>query len=251
MPMIGSMVLMPSGVARVVTLNPPQQGLNGELEVRGTGVVVAGSSPAVATATGGGTGVVPSLVPTGGLTPEAGYQAQDFISDSSKTDGNGRGSSGGGDGYRPKGPDGEPLSDSEMQALRELQAVDRAVRAEERQHVAAAGGFAGPIQYEYVKGPDGKLYAVGGSVAVSASGASSDEQRERAAKAVAAAAISVQTPSSADINVVQKANSTLGTLDRERRASATQDQGVDLYTAIQSQIRNQQRGLGGALNLVG
>ena len=48
-----------------------------------------------------------------------------------------------------------------------LEAADAGVRTHEAQHFRAAGGLAqGTAEYEYVEGPDGKLYAVAGEVSI-------------------------------------------------------------------------------------
>lgn len=50
--------------------------------------------------------------------------------------------------------------------LRELASRDREVRAHEQAHLAVGGQYAGPVSYSYERGPDGRLYAVGGTVAI-------------------------------------------------------------------------------------
>ena len=58
------------------------------------------------------------------------------------------------------------LSTNEQDQIRRLRQRDAAVRAEEMSHKALAGPNAGHISYTYQKGPDGGLYAVGGSVGI-------------------------------------------------------------------------------------
>lgn len=50
--------------------------------------------------------------------------------------------------------------------LRELASRDREVRAHEQAHLAVGGQYAGAVSYSYERGPDGRLYAVGGTVAI-------------------------------------------------------------------------------------
>ena len=50
----------------------------------------------------------------------------------------------------------DELSDAEKAVVAEMQARDASVRREEQAHAAAAGSMAGPIQYEYSTGPDGR-----------------------------------------------------------------------------------------------
>lgn len=61
------------------------------------------------------------------------------------------------------------LTDEEEAYVRELQAIDREVRAHEAAHAAAGGAYAGRPSYEYVTGPDGIRYAVSGTVEIDVS----------------------------------------------------------------------------------
>lgn len=117
-----------------------------------------------------------------------------------------------------KNTQGKELSQAEQQKLKELKDTDRAVRTEERRHAAVAGAYGGAPQYQYVQGPDGKLYAVAGKVEVGVPHGVSPEQAERAHKAIAAAAVSVSTPSSADFSAAAQA----GKLAAEAYGKATQ-----------------------------
>ncbi|MEL7087366.1 MAG: putative metalloprotease CJM1_0395 family protein, partial [Planctomycetota bacterium] len=81
------------------------------------------------------------------------------------------------DANAPAGRDGEPLDESEQKQVEELQARDREVRQHEQAHKAAAGPYAtsGPT-YSYQEGPDGKRYAVGGSVGIDTSPEATPEE---------------------------------------------------------------------------
>lgn len=62
------------------------------------------------------------------------------------------------------------LSNAEQQEVDALQERDREVRAHEQAHLSAAGRYAtGGIQYTFARGPDGRMYAIGGSVSVDTS----------------------------------------------------------------------------------
>ncbi|MBN1256568.1 MAG: hypothetical protein JXA52_02550, partial [Planctomycetes bacterium] len=64
---------------------------------------------------------------------------------------------------RPRGADGEVLSESEISQIDSLKRRDIEVRRHENAHLAAAGGYAtGGAHFEYSRGPDGRNYAVGG-----------------------------------------------------------------------------------------
>ncbi len=64
----------------------------------------------------------------------------------------------------------QDLKLKEQQILFKLRQRDREVRAHEQAHLLAAGPYArGGPHYEYVRGPDGRLYAVGGEVKIDTS----------------------------------------------------------------------------------
>jgi hypothetical protein len=97
------------------------------------------------------------------------------------------------------------LLPAEKREVAELQERDREVRNEEERHKAAAGKFAGPPQYVYRRGPDGKLYAVEGKVPISVNVTGTADDRTKALRQVEAAAVSVQSPSSGDFKAVATA----------------------------------------------
>lgn len=59
-----------------------------------------------------------------------------------------------------------PQEEAEVQDLRER---DAEVRRHEQAHAAAGGQYAGAPTYEYERGPDGALYAIGGEVRIDTS----------------------------------------------------------------------------------
>ena len=103
---------------------------------------------------------------------------------------------------------GEELSDAEKEMILELKQRDAEVRAHEQAHVAAAAGNArGGPTYEYQTGPDGRQYAVGGSVALDISPVPGDpEATIEKAKAVRRAALAPAQPSSQDRAVAASAS---------------------------------------------
>jgi hypothetical protein len=101
-------------------------------------------------------------------------------------------------------PDG--LSDEKRQELQELRRVDSEVHRHEQAHVAAGGQHVrGGPKYEYSYGPDGKRYAVGGSVDIDSSKESEPEDTEKKMRQVKAAAMAPANPSPADYRVAQQA----------------------------------------------
>lgn len=98
------------------------------------------------------------------------------------------------------------LSAAEKAALTQLQQRDQQVRQEEKAHAAVAGDLAGPINYTYQRGPDGRQYAVGGSVGIQASVLSGDPaEAARKAGRLAAAANAATNPSAQDYAAARQA----------------------------------------------
>ena len=104
-------------------------------------------------------------------------------------------------------PSGVELTADEQQEVARLKALDQEVRVHEMAHVMAGGGFvtSGP-SYTYKTGPDGKAYAVGGSVGIDTSPVSGDpEATIRKMQTVAAAAMAPAEPSGQDHKVATAA----------------------------------------------
>ncbi len=91
-------------------------------------------------------------------------------------------------------------ANSEDQALQDrLEDRDAKVRAHELAHIMAAGGQAqGLPQYTYQTGPDGKAYAIGGSVNISMTSSGDAEQTARQAETARRAALATGEPSIQD-----------------------------------------------------
>lgn len=90
--------------------------------------------------------------------------------------------------------------------IRELQLRDQEVRAHEAAHAAAGGSYAGAPTYDYKRGPDGRTYAVGGSVSINISPIPGDPQATlQKAQQVRAAALAPAQPSAQDMKVAQQA----------------------------------------------
>ncbi len=97
------------------------------------------------------------------------------------------------------------LTDAEKQSVDRLRQRDAQVRQEEQAHAGTAGAMAGPIIYEYATGPDGRQYAVGGSVSVRLSNPSGDPANfADAAAKLSAAANAAHNPSAADLSAARK-----------------------------------------------
>ena len=103
----------------------------------------------------------------------------------------------------PRGPD--DLNDKEKAQVLRLQQRDAEVRAHEAAHAAAAGMLGGGASYDYVTGPDGRQYAIGGEVPVRISSGSTPEEAIRNAQQVRAAALAQSEPSGQDRAVASQA----------------------------------------------
>ena len=131
--------------------------------------------------------------------------------------------------------DGE-LTPEQQQQLVELQARDQEVRIHEMAHVLAGGQYvtSGP-SYEYQIGPDGKGYAIGGSVGIDTAPVAGDpEATIEKMQTVAAAAMAPAQPSSQDHKVAaaarqaeSKARAELSQLRSEEMQAASSTEAED------------------------
>jgi SprA family protein len=136
------------------------------------------------------------------------------------------------------------LSQAEAKQLRELRARDREVHAHEQAHAAAAGSLAkGAPSYDYQRGPDGQLYAVGGEVHIDTSAVAGDPEAtaEKAAK-VKRAALAPAQPSQQD-RAVAAAAAALEARVRIEIAQQKTENGVDMlndrFTDGENQTKNE------------
>ncbi|MDO4674045.1 putative metalloprotease CJM1_0395 family protein [Campylobacter sp.] len=100
---------------------------------------------------------------------------------------------------------GVELNAKEVQALRELQNIDRNVKAHEAAHQAAGGGLTGAASFSYVKGPDNQMYAVAGEVPIRMQEGNTPEQTIANARQIIAAAMAPSDPSPQDYKVAANA----------------------------------------------
>ena len=90
--------------------------------------------------------------------------------------------------------------------IAKLQQRDMHVRAHEAAHMAAGGSLvAGGPTYTYQRGPDGKLYAVGGEVKIAIPKSKNPKEMIAIAKQVRAAALAPSDPSGQDLKVASEA----------------------------------------------
>ena len=101
---------------------------------------------------------------------------------------------------------GKELEADEVHYVRELESIDRNVKAHEAAHIAAgAGVVSGGASYGYTRGPDGKMYATSGEVPISIKKGSTPEETIQNARQIVAAAMAPADPSPQDYKVAASA----------------------------------------------
>ena len=121
------------------------------------------------------------------------------------------------------------LTPEEQAQVEKLKARDAEVRTHEATHLAAAGQYAkGGPKFVYQTGPDGKQYAIGGSVSIDVSPVSGDPQATlQKAQQVRSAALAPAEPSGQDQKVAAAASQMEAEarlqLAREKAEKATAD----------------------------
>ncbi|WP_439887286.1 putative metalloprotease CJM1_0395 family protein [Pseudomonas sp. MBLB4123] len=94
----------------------------------------------------------------------------------------------------------------DQQRLAELASRDRDVRAHEQAHAAVGGPYAGAPSYSYSRGPDGRLYAAAGEVAIDLAVVANDPAATvRKMEVVVRAALAPAEPSAQDLRVAAQA----------------------------------------------
>ena len=105
-----------------------------------------------------------------------------------------------------RGSDGQPYTPDEVKEIEELKKRDLEVRRHEQAHFRAAGRYASPPKYEFETGPDGRRYAVGGSVDIDMSEVPNDPQATlEKARIIKRAALAPEEPSAQDRKVAREA----------------------------------------------
>lgn len=136
------------------------------------------------------------------------------------------------------------LTEAEKQQVQQLKQRDRQVRAHEQAHAAAAGSLAnGAPSYEYQRGPDGRQYAVGGSVSIDTSPVSGDPQATLLkAQQIQRAALAPAEPSAQDRAIAAdaaamaaEARAELAKQKSENPESTSNDANLDSGNAIEGE----------------
>jgi hypothetical protein len=112
----------------------------------------------------------------------------------------------------------EALSPEQSQAVEKLKKRDQEVKAHEKAHTAAGAGIVqGGATYQYQRGPDGKMYAVGGEVKIDTAPERDPEETIRKMQQVRKAALAPTQPSAQDRSVAAQASQ----IEAEARAELT------------------------------
>jgi len=95
----------------------------------------------------------------------------------------------------------------QQQKIEGLKRRDQEVKTHEQAHLAAAGGLAiGGANFNFIIGPDGKRYAIGGEVGIDVSEVAGDPQATiRKAEIIRRAALAPAHPSAQDYSIASKA----------------------------------------------
>lgn len=136
----------------------------------------------------------------------------------------------------------EGLTPEEQEVVRELQQTDQRVRAHEQAHKSVAGPYAGAISYETTTGPDGREYAIGGSVQIDVSAVPNNpEATIRKMEVVERAALAPADPSPEDFAVAraaqairQQAQNELADLREAERNGETEGASTGLLTQLEN-----------------
>lgn len=92
-----------------------------------------------------------------------------------------------------------------QRVLEKFKTKDAQIKAHEQAHAANAPTVGG-ISYNYQQGPDGKMYAVGGSVRLDVSIPQDPKSAELKLEQLKKSALSPSNPSGADLSIASQAN---------------------------------------------
>jgi len=142
-------------------------------------------------------------------------------------------------GSQDVGPDG--LTEEERRVVAELQRIDAEVRRHEQAHAAVGGPYAGAPAYQTVRGPDGRLYAVGGEVQIDVSDIPGNpEATIRKLQVVRRAALAPAQPSAADRRVASIAQQGIAEARQELREQRLDEQQAASDAREESAVRREQ-----------
>jgi hypothetical protein len=127
---------------------------------------------------------------------------------------------------------GPALTPQQQQQVQRLKAIDQKVHEHEAAHQAAGAGVTGGASYQYVRGPDGKQYAVAGEVRINVSPAQTPQQTIEKARRIEAAALAPADPSAQDKAVAAQAAQMVAQAQAELNRAKDQGSGGTAAEAI-------------------
>lgn len=112
----------------------------------------------------------------------------------------------------------DQLTPEEKKEVEKLKKTDQKVRAHEQAHLSAGAGLIrGGASFEYTRGPDGKMYAIGGEVKIDISPVNGNpDETIRKMQRVIAAALAPVDPSAQDRAVANMARNLITTAQMEK-----------------------------------
>ena len=136
------------------------------------------------------------------------------------------------------------LTLGQQQELLQLQQRDFEVRAHEAAHIAAGGSVisSGSASFSYQKGPDGRLYAIGGEVSISSSGGNTPEEKITIARQIQAGALAPANPSPQDLKVASSAAMMEAQARQDlalQKSEEQKEQAVNIYSGNQSKTEQE------------
>lgn len=110
----------------------------------------------------------------------------------------------------------QELNKNDQATIVKLSARDREVRAHEQAHIAAGGQYIrSSANFTYQRGPDGKIYAVGGEVSIDVGKGRTPEETLAKMQTVRRAALAPANPSSTDRQVAAQATARMNQARQE------------------------------------
>ncbi|MCB1938332.1 MAG: hypothetical protein KDE64_03935 [Rhodocyclaceae bacterium] len=123
----------------------------------------------------------------------------------------------------------------------QLKATDRQVRSHEAAHLAAAGNLAlGAASFSTVRGPDGRMYAVGGEVSIDVSPGRTPQETIAKGEQIQRAARAPVDPSAQDMRIAAQAAQMVAQARAELAAQPTAPGGAE---GGSSQLQNALAGI--------
>jgi len=110
------------------------------------------------------------------------------------------------------------LDSEQERQVTELEQRDAHVRQHEAAHQAAGGDLTGAASFSYQTGPDGRSYAVGGEVPISARSGRTADETIAIARRVRSAALAPADPSAADLAAAASAMQMEAKAQAQKRA---------------------------------